>query len=91
MREGLGGVAAAKAPQRMTSDPSKPVFCFKEIFMLVPALTDGPDFRHLQVASGDLGDITPTQPFPIKGEGFRVFGTVGVRASRSSRSFVTAF
>jgi hypothetical protein len=24
------------------------------------------------VASGDLADITPTQPSPIKGEGFRI-------------------
>jgi hypothetical protein len=43
--------------------------------ILVPALTNGPDFRHSRVASGDLADITPTQPSPIKGEGFRMFGT----------------
>jgi hypothetical protein len=43
--------------------------------MLVPALTNGPDLRHSRVASGDLADITPTQPSPIKGEGFRTFGT----------------
>jgi hypothetical protein len=46
-------------------------FCFKEIFMLVPALTNGPDFRHSRVASGDLADITPTQPSPIKGGGLQ--------------------
>jgi hypothetical protein len=47
-------------------------FCFQEIFMIVPALTNEPDFRHSGVASGDLADITPTQPSPIKGEGFRM-------------------
>jgi hypothetical protein len=46
--------------------------------MLVPALTNGPDFQRSQVASGDLADITPTQPSPIKGKGFRMFGTMGV-------------
>ena len=53
-------------------------FLLEEILMLVPALTNGPDFRHSRVASGDLADITPTQPSPIKGKGFRMFGTVGV-------------
>jgi penicillin V acylase-like amidase (Ntn superfamily) len=53
--------------------------------MLVPALTNGPDFRHSRVASGDLADITPTQPTPIKREGFRMFGTVGAGAMLPSR------
>jgi hypothetical protein len=64
-----------RAPQRRTFDPSKPFFCFNEILMLVPALTNGPDFRHSRVASGYLAEITPTQPSPIEGEGFRTFGT----------------
>ena len=84
MGEGLGGGdgAAAKAPQSKDIRSQQAVFCFKEIFMLVPALTNGPDFRHSRVASGDPADITPTQPSPmmgpIMGEGFRMFGTVGV-------------
>ena len=79
MGEGLGGGggAAAKAPQR-TSDPSKPFFASRKCFILVPALTNGRDLRHSRAASRDLADITPTQPSPIEGEGFRLFGTVGV-------------
>jgi hypothetical protein len=75
MGEGLGGGdgAAAKAPQRSTSDPRKPFLLQKII--LVPALTNGPDFRHSRVASGDLADINPHPTLPIKGEGFRMFGT----------------
>ena len=54
------------------------VFCFKEIYMLIPELTNGPDFRHSRFANGDLADITPTQPSPIKGEGFSMSGAGGV-------------
>jgi hypothetical protein len=51
-------------------------FCFKKV-MLVPALMNGPDFWHSRVASGDLADITPTQPSPIHG-GFQDVWRVGV-------------
>jgi hypothetical protein len=80
MGEGLGGVTVP--PQRRRKEghpiPASRFFRFKEIFMLVPALTNGPDLRHSRVASGDLADITPTQPSRIMGEGFRMLGTVGV-------------
>jgi hypothetical protein len=48
-------------------------FLLEEILMLVPALTNGPDFRHSRVARGDLADITPTQPFPNESYGIHTF------------------
>src|SRR5204862_4975877 len=59
--------------------------------LLVPALTNGPAFRHPRVAGGDLADITPTHPSPMAWGRASGFGTVGVSASRCSRGFVTAF
>jgi len=77
MGEGLVGVTVPpQRPAKKDIRSQQAVFCFKEIFMLVPALTNGPDFRRSRVASGDPADITPTQPSPITGEGFRMFGTV---------------
>jgi hypothetical protein len=69
MGEGLGGGDCAAAKTDIRSQQA--AFCFKEIFMLVPALTNGPDFRHSRVASGDLADITPIQPSSIYGGGLQ--------------------
>jgi hypothetical protein len=55
--------------------PSKPVFCPKQMLHPRSALANEPDLRDSRLASGDRADITPTQPSPIKGEDFRVFGT----------------
>jgi hypothetical protein len=66
MGEGLGGGdgAAAKASQRRTSDPSKPFFASKKCSCLFRCSRNQPNLRHSRVASGDLADITPTQPSP---------------------------
>ena len=52
------------------------IFCLKRSFILVP--TQERTGSTFAVSSRDRLSITPTQPSPIEGEGFRMFGVLRV-------------
>jgi hypothetical protein len=58
--------------------PGKPVSCPKAMLHPRSALANEPELRDSRLASRDRVGVTPTQPSPIKGEDFRMLGTLQV-------------
>jgi hypothetical protein len=71
MGEGLGGGAGAAAKSAAEKHTQAKGAGFLPMLHARSAFVNGPGLRDLHVGSCDWVGITPTQPSPIKGEGFR--------------------
>jgi hypothetical protein len=71
MGEGLGGGAGAAAKSAAEKHTQAKGAGFLPMLHARSAFVNGPGLRDLHVGSCDWAGITPTQPSPIKGEGFR--------------------